>query len=107
MNIKSKSSDLNLKASMYLKESLPYLVLAVIIYCLCMTCTHAGTNYLADLKGDVKATMGNDSDIPGYIYGAEGFAGLATYIKSKSPMVFIGLPIVMIVTHFVLQKAFG
>lgn len=108
MNIKSKSRDLNLKASMYLKASLPYLALALIIYLLSMEMVHAeGINYLSGLKDDAKATFGNGSDIPGYIYGAEGFAGLATYIKSKSPMVFVGLPIVMIATHFVLDKAFG
>lgn len=66
-----------------------------------------GTNYLSDLTVDAKATFGNGSDLPKYIYGGEAIAGVIGYIKSRSPMVFIGLPVVMMATHFGLKKAFG
>lgn len=82
----------------------------LLVLTLLVISTHAsaeGTNYLSDLTVDAKATFGNGSDLPKYIYGGEALAGVIGYIKSRSPMVFIGLPVVMMATHFGLQKAFG
>jgi hypothetical protein len=83
---------------------------AIFILAMMFISSHAsaeGVNYLADLKADANATFGNGSDIPSYIYGGEAMAGIVGYIKTRSPMVFIGLPIVMMATHFGLKKAFG
>lgn len=91
-------------------KSVRTLDFAIFIIAMMFISSHAsadGVNYLADLKADANATFGNGSDIPNYIYGGEAIAGIVGYIKTRSPMVFIGLPIVMMATHFGLKKAFG
>jgi hypothetical protein len=85
----------------FLKWSAPVLILSSIVL-LCLTSIgHAeGQNYLSGIKSDVSATFGKNSDLPGYLYVAETlFAGF-TWMKTKSPWVFVGLPLLMIFTHW-------
>lgn len=66
--------------------------------------SHA-TNHLASLKTDVVDTFGKGSDLPFYLLLGEGIIGAVTYMKTKNPMVLIGVPILMIFTHFALSPA--
>ena len=104
-NIRKKVTSL---IGFFRLENLGFMVfLGVALFMLCSSANASGHNYLEGLSSDVSATFGNDSDIPKYLYGAEAFVGAFTYITTRSPKVFIGLPIVMLMTHWGLQKAFG
>lgn len=83
----------------------PYLLLAALFLVVLQQGAHAdgGTNYLADLKNDVSATFGQDSDIPKYLYLGEAILGAFAYMKTKNIMVLAGLPVLMIFTHFALK----
>lgn len=108
MSVKSMMREKSFKSSILTKEIFIFLLLVLIVFFIGEGGVFAtGTNHLLSLKEDAAATFGSSSDLPNYLYGAEGLTALVTYIKTKSPMVFLGLPIVMIFTTFALTKAFG
>ncbi|HAU0311404.1 TPA: pilus assembly protein [Legionella pneumophila] len=84
-----------------MQRALPLLTFtALAMICLIGTCHADGTNYLSGMKSDVSATFGKNSDLPNYLYGAETLVAGFTWLKTKSPWIFIGLPLLMIFTHW-------
>lgn len=85
----------------FTRWTMPLLVLSwIVVMCLTNTCHAEGQNYLSGMKSDVSATFGKNSDLPGYLYGAETLVAGFTWMKTKSPWVFVGLPLLMIFTHW-------
>lgn len=62
-----------------------------------------GTDYLADAKPAVQGTFGQNSTFIYLVYLIEGIVGVAAYIKTKSPFALIGIPVVLIFTHYFFQ----
>lgn len=58
----------------------------------------AGTNWFSGLDGTVDASF--KEGLMKYIYIAEFVATGIAWVKTKSPLVLLGLPILMIATHF-------
>lgn len=101
MNSNKVLKDKNGQIHEFLSGSIPVLILSsMVLLCLASQGYAEGQNYLSGIKSDVSATFGKNSDLPGYLYVAETlFAGF-TWMKTKSPWVFVGLPLLMIFTHW-------
>lgn len=85
----------------FIRWSVPLLVLSwIVVVCLTNTSHAEGQNYLSGMKNDVSATFGKNSDLPGYLYAGETLVAGVTWMKTKSPWVFVGLPLLMIFTHW-------
>jgi hypothetical protein len=98
--------ELCIRCYVFCKQNLPYLLLGIGLYFLFMSTSHAeppGTNYLKDLKADVKATFGAGSDTEYFLLLAEGLGGAYAFWKSKSMPVLLGLPVLMVFTHWALK----
>ncbi len=101
MNVSTVFREQCIKAHEFLKWSMPLIILSwIIVICVSGTGHAEGQNYLKGMKGDINATFGKESDLPGYLYAAETFVGAMTWLKTKSPWVFVGLPVLMIFTHW-------
>lgn len=103
MDYRTKINDASIKGYVYLRQYLPFLMVGLALLCLMPDSCFAATNRLADLKDEVKATFGADSDVPYYILLAEGLAGSYAYIKTKNIAVLTGVPVLMIFTHWALK----
>ncbi|CAM3673003.1 hypothetical protein [Legionella longbeachae] len=85
----------------FIQWSVPLLVLSwVVVLCLTNIGHAAGQNYLSPMKADVSATFGQNSDLPGYLYMGETLGAGVIWWQKKSPWVFVGLPLLMIFTHW-------
>lgn len=85
----------------YLKWSIPLVLLSfIVVLSVTSNCHAEGQNYLSGMKSDVSATFGKNSDLPNYLYGAETLVAGVTWLKTKSPWIFVGLPLLMIFTHW-------
>lgn len=63
-------------------------------------CLAAGADPLADsLKPQIAAMFGAGSTVSYAIYTAEMIAGAVGYIKSKNPLILVGVPILVMFTH--------
>jgi len=92
-----------------LVKSLPFVYLGTVISLL--MCGHAfadgGTNYLKGATDSVTQTFGNNSDFMKIIYIAEVCAIGIAWLKTKSPYVLLGLPVLLLVTHVFFGLASG
>lgn len=80
---------------------MPLLILSwIVVLFLTNTCHAEGQNYLKGMKADINATFGKESDLPGYLYAAETIVAGIAWLKTKSPWIFVGLPLLMIFTHW-------
>lgn len=94
----------SIKLYEHVRQVAPWISLTAFLYLLLMNQANAeGTNYLSGLKGDVSATFGKGSDLPTYMYWGEAAVAGVTWLKTKSPWVFVGLPLLMIFTHWAFQ----
>jgi len=59
----------------------------------------AGTDLLSSQNTTVNATFGSGSSIVKWFYLAEILFGIFIYIKTRSPLTFIGIPILIIATR--------
>ena len=59
----------------------------------------SGGDLLAPQDATVTNTFGHGSSLEKYFYYAEIFAAIFLYVKSRSPMVFIGFVMVLIFTR--------
>ncbi|KTD71802.1 putative fimbrial protein precursor (Pilin) [Legionella steelei] len=101
MNVSAVIRKSSIKLHEFIRWSVPLLVLSwVVVLCLSNTGYAEGQNYLSAMKGDVSATFGKNSDLPGYLYAGETLVAGVTWMKTKSPWVFVGLPLLMIFTHW-------
>lgn len=67
-----------------------------------LACNYAfagSTDLLASQSSTVSSTFGHGSSLEKYFYYAEIFIALFLYIKARSPLVFLGLVIVIIFTR--------
>ncbi|MGX8746396.1 pilus assembly protein [Legionella pneumophila] len=102
MNVSAVIRKSSIKLYEFMRWSLPLLVLSwLIVLCLTNIGYAEGQNYLSGVKSDVSATFGKNSDLPGYLYAGETLVAGVTWMKTKSPWVFVGLPLLMIFTHCV------
>ncbi|MEQ9883230.1 type IV conjugative transfer system pilin TraA [Pectobacterium brasiliense] len=73
------------------------------IACLALLAAHpafsATGDLLASQDGTVTNTFGSGSSLVKWFYLAEIFMGVFIYMKSRSPLVFIGVPMVIIFTR--------
>lgn len=58
-----------------------------------------GTDLLASQKSTVDATFGSGSSLITWFYIAEIIMGLVIYIKSRQPLVFVGIVLAVIFTR--------
>ncbi|KEA50673.1 hypothetical protein DT73_21710 [Mangrovibacter sp. MFB070] len=65
------------------------------------------TDLLSSQDSSVTATFGHGSSIEKYFYYAEIFIAIFTYIKSRSPLAFVGLVIMILFTRIGFQIAAG
>lgn len=101
MDLNAVIKEQSIKLYEFARWTMPLLVLSwIVVMCLTNTCHAEGQNYLSAMKGDVSATFGKNSDLPGYLYMGETLVAGVTWWKTKSPWVFIGLPLLMIFTHW-------
>ncbi|HFF3361220.1 TPA: hypothetical protein ACGCKN_002002, partial [Legionella pneumophila] len=101
MNVSAVIRKSSIKLYEFMRWSLPLLVLSwLIVLCLTNIGYAEGQNYLSGVKSDVSATFGKNSDLPGYLYAGETLVAGVTWMKTKSPWVFVGLPLLMIFTHW-------
>ncbi|KTC69809.1 putative fimbrial protein precursor (Pilin) [Legionella birminghamensis] len=102
MTINARVREKSIQLHEFLKWSMPVLVFSWLLI-VCFTSighAEAGQNYLSGMKSDVSATFGKNSDLPGYLYGAETLVAGVTWMNKKSPWIFVGLPLLMIFTHW-------
>ncbi|HAU3500089.1 TPA: pilus assembly protein, partial [Legionella pneumophila] len=93
MNVSAVIRKSSIKLYEFMRWSLPLLVLSwLIVLCLTNIGYAEGQNYLSGVKSDVSATFGKNSDLPGYLYAGETLVAGVTWMKTKSPWVFVGLP---------------
>ncbi|NUL39674.1 type IV conjugative transfer system pilin TraA [Kosakonia sacchari] len=59
----------------------------------------SGGDLLASQDSTVTSTFGHGSSLEKYFYYAEIFIALFLYVKARSPMVFLGLVLVIIFTR--------
>lgn len=64
------------------------------------------TDLLAGGKPDVEATFGKDSLVVMCIYLAEFVVGVSMYIKTKNPLVLLGMVVLMVFTTVILALIF-
>lgn len=96
MNVSAVIRKSSIKLYEFMRWSLPLLVLSwLIVLCLTNIGYAEGQNYLSGVKSDVSATFGKNSDLPGYLYAGETLVAGVTWMKTKSPWVFVGLPLSM------------
>lgn len=101
MNLSTVIREKSIKFHDALRWSIPLLVLSwIVVICLTNSCHAEGINYLSGMKNDINATFGKGSDLPGYLYAGETLVAGFTWMKTKSPWVFVGLPLLMIFTHW-------
>lgn len=105
MKIATKVNDVSLKCYVYAREVLPFLMLGFVMYCVMSSNCFAdgGVNRLAGLRGDVAATFGAGSDTEYYLYLGEALMIGMAWMKTKNIMVFGGLPLLMVFTHWALK----
>lgn len=104
MKSKALINDISIRFYVYCRHIFPYAAFGACLYFLLSSNSHAeGTNYLTGLKGDVKATFGAGSDTEYFILLAEGLGGAYAFWKSKSMPVLLGLPVLMVFTHWALK----
>lgn len=100
-------NELGIRLFAFCKQHLPYLLMGIGIYFLFLSSSYAdgpaGTNHLSGLKADVKATFGSGSDTQYFILLAEGLGGAYMFWKTKSMPVLLGLPVLMVYTHWALK----
>ena len=60
----------------------------------------SGTDLLANADGDVEATFGQNSKLLHWIYIGEIIMAIIGYIKVRNPMIFAGLVLLLVFTHF-------
>ena len=63
----------------------------------------AATDLFSGQQETVSKTFGASSSVTKWFYIGEVFLGLATYMKTRNPLVFVGIAMVMIFT----KVAFG
>ena len=63
----------------------------------------AATDLFSGQQETVSKTFGESSSVTKWFYIGEVFLGLATYMKTRNPLVFVGIAMVMIFT----KVAFG
>jgi len=86
-----------------LLKILPYCYWIVVLLALVQGYVYAGpsgTDYLSGADTAIAGTFGDNTTFEHVLYVVEACAGAIAYIKTKSYMVLIGLPVLMIVTHF-------
>lgn len=82
-------------------RSLPYLYLASMFTLVMSGYSYAdGTDYLSGAWTSVNTTFGESSSFMKIVYVAEVGAIAFAWVKTKSPMVLLGLPILLLATHF-------
>lgn len=59
----------------------------------------AGTDLFASQQSVVSATFGQGSSVEKWFYIGEVFMGLFGYMKTRSPLVFVGIAMVIIFTR--------
>ncbi|WP_353614390.1 type IV conjugative transfer system pilin TraA [Mangrovibacter phragmitis] len=65
------------------------------------------TDLLSSQDSSVTATFGHGSSIEKYFYYGEIFIAVFTYIKSRSPLSFVGLAVMILFTRIGFQIAAG
>ncbi|HAT7956490.1 TPA: pilus assembly protein [Legionella pneumophila] len=101
MNVSAVIRKSSIKLHEFIQWSVPLLVFSwLVVLCLTNTCHAEGQNYLSGIKSDVSATFGKNSDLPGYLYLGETLGAGVLWWQKKSPWVFIGLPLLMLFTHW-------
>lgn len=104
MKIATKINNASLKCYVYAREVLPFLMLGLVMYCFMSNNSFAnGVNYLAGIRSDVGATFGSGSDTEYFLYLAEALMIAMAWMKTKNIMVFGGLPLLMMFTHWGLK----
>jgi len=74
--------------------------LSAIGVCLTGTSLAVGTDPLAaTIKPEITALFGSGSTVSYAIYVGEIILGAVGYIKSKNPMILIGVPVLVLFTH--------
>ena len=104
MNIATTINNRSLQFYVYARQILPFLIVGFLISLVfCPTSHAAGVNHLSGLKDDVGATFGAGSDMQYYILLFEGIAGAYAYSKTKSIAALVGVPVLMVFTHYALK----
>ena len=55
-----------------------------------------GTDFLQNTEGDITSSFGSDSTIMTYIRIAEVMTSIIAYVKTKNPLIFVSVVILMI-----------
>ena len=55
-----------------------------------------GTDFLSGTEGDITSSFGSDSTIMTYIRIAEVMTSIVAYVKTKNPLIFVSVIILMI-----------
>lgn len=104
VSIATKINNSSIQLYVYCRQILPFLILGLIISMVISPTSYAaGVNHLDGLKDDVGATFGAGSDMQYYILLFEGIAGAYAYSKTKSYAALVGVPVLMMFTHFALK----
>ena len=97
----------SLKSYLFMKEYLPYLVVAGLVLFIISGVSNAadGTNYLSGVESSVSASFGEGSTFEHLLYLGEACVGAFGYIKTKNIMLLVGVVVLMIFTHFFFASA--
>ena len=55
-----------------------------------------GVDYLSGTEGDITSSFGSDSTIMTYVRIAEVMTSIIAYVKTKNPLIFVSVVILMI-----------
>ena len=84
---------------------LPYCYWVLVIMALLSGTAYASTDYLEGAGTAVSGTFGDNTTFEHLLYLGEAVGCAFTYMKTKSYYALIGLPVLMIVTHYYFTKA--
>lgn len=85
----------NHKARFYVKSAGAFLIAFIVTH----PAFAGGTDLLASQNTTVNSTFGSGSSIVKWFYLGEILLGIYIYMKTRSPMTFLGVPLVIIATR--------
>lgn len=100
---RAQENVISVKSQIKQREKLKTFLACGGLFALLLLSTHpsfaAGSDLLASQDSTVTSTFGHGSSMEKYFYYGEIIAALFLYIKSRSPMVFMGFLAVVIFTR--------